>query len=167
MYLLPVVFGEVPQLSQPGNEGVMKVPSSSSSLPAPPLTPDCAIYPECICSDSDQQHQFLHVCTRRLRHLGGERSACSNDQRRRRLRAVPGEGEDVGGACCRAASQSRPPTLTTFLRLLPSEDPDRDIDGVRRRHAPELPAGLQRVAAASRHRVSLLLLGRSLLPVHL
>lgn len=63
MYLLPVVFGEVPQLSQPGNEGVMKVPPSSSSLPAPPLTPDCAIYPECICSDSDQQHQFLHVCT--------------------------------------------------------------------------------------------------------
>lgn len=49
--------------------------------------------PERICSHGHQQHQFLHVCTRRLRDPGGKRSARRNNQCNRRLCALPGEGE--------------------------------------------------------------------------
>lgn len=115
VHLLPVVFGEVPQLSQPGN--AVKV--SSAPGPAPPDS-SCADYPECIRSDSHQQHQLLHVCARRLRHPGGERPARGNHQRGGGLRAVPGEGEAwAGPAAAQLLCVSRPLTLTPFLRLLP------------------------------------------------
>lgn len=60
LHLLPVVSGEGPQLSQPGDCCL----SSCSSLCS------CCLLlmrlsafhsPECICSHSHQQHQFLHV----------------------------------------------------------------------------------------------------------
>ncbi len=60
----------------------------------------CLCFPECLCSHSHQQHQFLHFCTRRLCDPGGERSACRHNQRRWRLRALLGEGETAAQSGC-------------------------------------------------------------------
>ncbi len=69
---------------------------------------------------------------------------------------------------CFSQTQNVSQTISSGLRSFSfSSDPDCDVNGVRWRPPPELPAGLCRVAAASDHRVSLLLPGGSLLPVHL
>ena len=140
LYLLSVVFGEVPQLSQSGNTHTHSHPHTHADTHKHThthtqrhthinrqtgrhtRTHTCAhrhihrhtyrqtdththtphylilivlsfIFPECICSHSHQQHQLLHICTRCLCDPGGKCSARRHNQRRWRLRALPGESE--------------------------------------------------------------------------
>lgn len=181
MYLLSVVFREVPQLSQSGNTASAHTASARKRRGLTRLSlcqnayAATAINSTSFCTSARDAfvilvENALRVAT--INAIGDFVLFLGKVRRRRRRRRAP-----VVLVCSAALHLQRGPRYDAAVSLARagldlsprclSLDPDCDIDHVRRRRPSQLPEGLRRVAAAAHHRLSLLLPGGSLLPVHL
>lgn len=128
-------------------------------------SPAAALFSERLHRNRNQQHQLLHLGTRRFHHPGGERAASDRHQHSGGLCPLSGEGtaSTLSSRSCQPGPDGTSPVTLMFV----ASGARRLLHGVLRRSGPQLPEALHRLGAAAPHRVRLCLPGGALLPVGL
>lgn len=125
------------------------------------------IIPECLHCNSNQQHQFLHLCPWRFPHPGGERPSSDGHQHSGRLCPFLRKGTkpapNTSSCKTKSFTQLAKTLLSTLLSTLSGAH--RLMHSVLWRSGSELPEGLHGLGPASAHCVCVRLPGGSLLPV--